>query len=97
MKKTVIAFVFVQTASGGQDEPSRLAAIPEVEEVHRIAGEESYVLRIRTASVEELGRVVSQKIEAIGSVFSTRTTVVLKTFKQRRPVIFDTRIAMHSS
>ena len=60
-----------------------LARIPEVEELHRIAGEDCYVVRVGVESTEELGRLVRDKIERIKSVHSTRTTLVLKTLKDK--------------
>lgn len=81
MKDTLVAFVFVQTEFREDKTAALLARIPEVEELHRIAGEDCYVVRVRVSSTDELGRLVRQKIERIKSVLSTRTTLVLKTLK----------------
>ncbi|HSB07978.1 MAG TPA: Lrp/AsnC ligand binding domain-containing protein [Blastocatellia bacterium] len=83
MKKSLLAFVFVQTDPRGFNAAALLARIPEVEELHRVAGEDCYVARVRAENTEELGRLVKDKIERIGAVCSTRTTLVLKTFKER--------------
>src|SRR6266705_4509855 len=81
MRDTLVAFVFVQTQLRDLKTATLLARIPEVEELHRIAGEDCYVARVRVESTEELGRLVRDKIERIKSVHSTRTTLVLKTLK----------------
>ena len=81
MRDTLVAFVFVQTQPRDLKTATLLAKIPEVEELHRIAGEDCYVVRVRVESTEELGRLVRDKIERIKSVQSTRTTLVLKTLK----------------
>jgi Lrp/AsnC family leucine-responsive transcriptional regulator len=81
MRNTLVAFVFVQTQLRDLKTATLLARIPEVEELHRIAGEDCYVVRVRVESTEELGRLVRDKIERIKSVHSTRTTLVLKTLK----------------
>lgn len=80
MGDTLVAFVFVQTQLRDGKTATQLARIPEVEELHRIAGEDCYVVRVRVESTEELGWLV-RDIERIKSVHSTRTTLVLKTLK----------------
>ena len=83
----MIAFVFLQTAPQQGDAAKFVARIPEVEEVHRVAGEDSYIVRVRVANTEDLGRLVRERIETIKSVSSARTTLVLKTFKDKEPGI----------
>ncbi len=83
MRDTLVAFVFVQSQAREGKTATLLARIPEVEELHRIAGEDCYVVRVRVASTEQLGRLVRDKIERIKSVHSTRTTLVLKTLKDK--------------
>lgn len=83
MNDTLVAFVFVQTQFRTAKTAALLARIPEVEELHRIAGEDCYVVRVRVSNTEHLGRLVRDKIEGIKSVHSTRTTLVLKTLKDK--------------
>jgi Lrp/AsnC family transcriptional regulator, leucine-responsive regulatory protein len=86
MTDTLIAFVFVQAEFRGGKVATQLARIPEVEELHRVTGEDCYVVRVRVSSTEQLGLVVRDKIERIKSVQSTRTTLVLKTLKDKTAV-----------
>lgn len=83
MTDSLIAFVFVQTQFRDSKTATLLARMPEVEELHRIAGDDSYVLRVRVSNTEQLGRLVRDKIERIRSVHSTRITLVLKTLKDK--------------
>lgn len=83
MNNSLTAFIFLRTDGCGGDTAALLARIPEAEEVHRVAGEDCYVVRLRVADTDALGRVVRDKIEGIKAVSSTRTTLVLKTLKQR--------------
>ena len=85
MKHSLLAFVFVQTQSRAGDPATLLARIPEVEEVHRVAGEDCYLVRVRVSSPEQLGGLIRDRIERIKSVSSTRTTIVLKTLKDKEP------------
>lgn len=86
MTDSLTAFIFVQTESREDRTAALIARMPEVEELHRIAGEDCYVIRVRVPSTDELGRLVRDKIERIKSVHSTRTTLVLKTLKDKREV-----------
>ncbi len=81
----MLAFVFLQTTPLRADAAKLVSRIPEVEEVHRVAGEDSYIVRVRVANTEDLGRFVKDKIETIKSVSSARTTLVLKTLKDKEP------------
>lgn len=93
MRASLVAFVFIQTQFHDAKTASDLGQIPEVEELHRVAGEDCYVVRLRVASTEHLGRLVRDKIERISSVLSTRTTVVLKTFKDKQTSAVKARTA----
>jgi len=84
MGDSLVAFIFVQTQFRGGNTAAMLSRIPEVEELHRIAGEDCYVVRVRVKNTEQLGRLVRDKIERIKSVHSTRTTLVLKTLKDKQ-------------
>lgn len=84
MPESVVAFVFVQTQFREGKTAALLARMPEVEELHRIAGDDCYVLRVRVSNTEQLGLLIREKIERIRSVHSTRTTLVLKTLKDKQ-------------
>ena len=75
-------FVTVKTSECGSDAEEALAAIPEVLEVHDVAGEDCFLLKVRTKDTDALGRLLREKIKPIPTVSGTRTTVVLQTFKE---------------
>ncbi|MEQ1604379.1 MAG: Lrp/AsnC family transcriptional regulator [Pyrinomonadaceae bacterium] len=75
-------FVTVKTSECGSDAEEALAAIPEVLEVHDVAGEDCFLLKIRTKDTDALGKLHREKIRTIPSVISTKTIVVLQTFKE---------------
>lgn len=78
----LLAFVFVRTNECGDGTDELLAEIPEVLEVHDVAGEDSYLLKVRAESTEDLARLLREKLKALPNVLSTRTTVVLQTVKE---------------
>ncbi len=79
----LVAFVFVRTADrpGQTSTGEELAQLPEVLEVHHVAGEDCFLLKVRAADTEALGRLLRERIGAVRSVTSTRTTIVLETVK----------------
>ncbi|MBM9537953.1 Lrp/AsnC ligand binding domain-containing protein [Desulfobulbus alkaliphilus] len=87
-----IAFVEVRTRSvGDRPETGRsLAAVPEVQEVHYVAGEDCYLVKLRVADTAELAVVIREKIAGIHEVVATRTATVLRTYKEtaRIPIRF---------
>ncbi len=68
------------------DVPERLADIGAVESCYSVAGDESYLLKVRVASPAAL-EMVLQQIREAGNV-STRTTVVLTTPYEQRGQYF---------
>lgn len=79
---SLLAFVFVQTDEKlGNESCDGLMQIPEVQEVHNVAGEDCYLVKVRTKDTESLSLLI-RKILSIPLVRSTRTTVVLETKKE---------------
>ncbi len=78
------AFVFVRADErvGSSATALRLSKLPEVQEVHHVAGEDCYLVKVRVQDAADLGRLLREKVGVIGSVRSTRTTVVLETIKE---------------
>lgn len=65
------------------DSPDRLSHLRAIEACHSVAGDESYILKVRVASPTALEELL-QEIRAAASV-STRTTIVLSTPYENRP------------
>ena len=78
------AFVLVRANERvGQDQAGeRLAALPEVQEVHHVAGEDCYLVKVRVADAHALGRLLREEFGAVDTVTSTRSTIVLSTLKE---------------
>ncbi|GGS64886.1 Lrp/AsnC family transcriptional regulator [Nonomuraea spiralis] len=67
------------------DAPVRLAHLSAIEACHSVAGDESYILKVRVASPVALEDLL-QQIRASANV-STRTTVVLSTPYEHRALV----------
>jgi Lrp/AsnC family leucine-responsive transcriptional regulator len=78
------AFVFVRTNEMpvGQRAAQALAAINEVLEVHHVAGEDCFLVKVRASDTRDLHRLIRERIGIIPQVTSTRTTIVLETVKE---------------
>jgi Lrp/AsnC family leucine-responsive transcriptional regulator len=60
----------------------RVLALPGVLECHRVAGPESYLLKVRTESTSTLDQLLVQHLRTIPGVSSTQTTIVLASVKE---------------
>jgi Lrp/AsnC family transcriptional regulator, leucine-responsive regulatory protein len=80
----VLAFVMLQADAWMGEPPTRdtLAGIAEIQEAHVIAGAASLLVKIRTATTEQLQAVLRRLFE-IDGVTGTETIVVLETFFER--------------
>ena len=80
----MLAFVAVRGSESASEErvAQALAALPEVLEVHLVAGDDCYLIKIRARDAEHLGVLLRTKIGRIAGVRSTRTTIVLETVKE---------------
>jgi Lrp/AsnC family leucine-responsive transcriptional regulator len=81
------AFVAIKPIDPSQpdDAPERLRHLDAIEACHSVAGEESYLLKVRVADLGDLERLL-QRIRAAAAV-STRTMVVLSTPYEGRPPV----------
>lgn len=77
----LLAFIFVRVEErpGVAHAGEVLAHIPGVQEVHHIAGEDCYLVKVRAKDTRSLGRLLNEGFSAVPNVTSTRTTVVLHT------------------
>lgn len=66
-----------------------VSRIPEVLEVHDVAGEDCYLVKLRTKDTESLFRLLRDEFGKIEAVESTRTTIVLRTVKETTKIPFD--------
>lgn len=80
----VLAFVMLEANAWMGDPATReaLAAIPEIDEAHVVAGATSLLVKVRTATTEDL-QAVLRRIFEVDGVTGTRTVVVLQTFFTR--------------
>lgn len=93
---TAFIYVRAQDKVGELDTGERLKQHPNVLEVHHIAGEDCYLVKVRSTDTEELGRMLRTDFSQMPGVQSTRTTIVLGTLKEslRIPVPEERGVAI---
>lgn len=84
LEQGMLAYIFIkaQDAIGDQKIGKQLAALPEVLEVHDIAGDDGYLIKVRTRDTQGLVGLMRQSLSKIKGIISTRTTIVLDTLKE---------------
>jgi len=85
----LLAFIFIKAADGlGCNTTGQaLAKIPEVQEVHQIAGEDCYLVKVRTNDSTTLMGLMRNKFSKIPNILSTKTTIVLETVKEDQKLV----------
>src|SRR4051812_37159853 len=67
----------------------KVKALDEVLECHRVAGEESYLLKVKTRNTRSLDRLLVEVLRTIPGVTRTHTTIVLAPIKEETHVHAD--------
>jgi len=80
----LLAFIFVHADEkiGGLEIGRKIAKFPEVQEVHQVAGEDCYLVKVRIADTDALGRLLRDSFGALPAIRTTRTTIVLSSVKE---------------
>lgn len=80
----LVAFIMIRTRDGSLDHDIglALAALPEVQEVHRVVGDDCFIAKVRVRDTDALARLLEERLPRIGSIGSPRTTIVVKTLKE---------------
>ncbi len=66
-----------------------MQALEEVLECHRVAGADSYLLKVRTENTASLDSLLVETLRTIAGVTRTHTTIVLSSVKETTRVHVD--------
>lgn len=64
----------------------KVLAMPDVLEAHRVAGQDSYILKVKTANTRTLDSLLVETLRTIAGVTRTNSTIVLSTLKEETHV-----------
>lgn len=79
-----IVFLLLRTTEmiGEIGAAKKIAEIPEVQEVHHVAGEDCYIVKLRVKDNKELASIMRNKLGKIKSISSSKTIIVLESIKE---------------
>jgi Lrp/AsnC family transcriptional regulator, leucine-responsive regulatory protein len=91
LSRGLVAFIMVQTGDNAREynTGALLAEMPEVQEVHRVVGEDCFIVKVRVQDTDALAALLEHRIQAIPSIASTRTTIVVKTVKETNHIALE--------
>ncbi len=84
----LVAFIFVRVDDHHDvvEEADKtavlLAAMPSVQELHHLAGEDCFLVKVRARDTNDLYRILKEEFGQFKSIRSTRTSIVLNTVKE---------------
>jgi len=83
--KPLLEFIFVTDTnpSLGFDTAAALSRVAGLKEVHKIAGDDCYLLKVGASGTDELDRIIEREINPGQSVKRVRTTTVLGSVAER--------------
>ena len=92
LDQNLLSFIFIKTSDiiGEQGVAYLLAEIPEVQEVHDIAGDDGYLVKVRKNDAAGLVYLMRNTLGKIEGIISTRTTIVLETIKEEQKLVIPT-------
>jgi Lrp/AsnC family leucine-responsive transcriptional regulator len=84
LDRGLLAFVSVQVRNLNEsfEVQNLIAAIPEVQELHHVAGDDCFLLKVRVANTTALDDLLRNRLGSIAAIRNTRTTIVLATAKE---------------
>lgn len=85
----LLAFIAMKASDsiGCSTTALELAEIPEVQEVHHIAGDDCYLVKVRTADSASLMALMRDQFSKIPNILSIRSTIVLETVKEQQQLV----------
>ncbi len=84
----LVAFIFVRVddrddiLGRAESTAEALSRLPSVLELHHLAGEDCFLLKVRARDTDDLYRMLRDDIGRFKAIRATRTTIVLKTVKE---------------
>lgn len=80
----ILAFVHVLLERPEHSAPflERVAGLPEIQECHHVTGEWNYLLKVRTGTMPDLERLLTEGLKALPGVVRSHTAIALSSPKE---------------
>ena len=91
----LVAFIFMRVddrddqLGSAESTAEALSAMPFVLELHHLAGEDCFLVKVRARDTDDLYRILRDEFGRFKTIKSTRTTIVLKTVKETTRLPLD--------
>ena len=87
----LVAFLTVKTNESANDAEigKKLSHRPKVQEVHYVAGDDAFLVKVRGTDLEEIDHLIREKIKSIDGVLSIKTSIAFTTFKETSQIPID--------
>ncbi|MCO4292276.1 Lrp/AsnC family transcriptional regulator [Solitalea sp. MAHUQ-68] len=84
LNQKLLAFIFVKSSTAPNScwQDNSIKDLPGIQEVHHIAGDDCFLIKIRTEDSQSLVKWMREELSKIQGIISTRTTIVLETLKE---------------
>jgi len=92
VQQKLLAFIFIRSSEGftcSSKTAQALSKIPEVQEVHHVAGEDCFLVKVRTEDSASLMELMRNSLKKIPNIASTKTTIVLETVKEQQQLVIE--------
>jgi Lrp/AsnC family leucine-responsive transcriptional regulator len=89
--RAMVAFLTVKTNENANDAEigKKLAHRPKVQEVHYVAGDDAFLVKVRGTDLEEIDHLIREKIKSINGVLSIKTSIAFTTYKETSRIPID--------
>jgi len=80
----LLAFISIKSSTGPGDLNigEYLKQMPQVLELHNIAGDDCYIIKVRATDPQSLAHFMRNSLGRVPGIVSTKTTIVLETLKE---------------
>jgi Lrp/AsnC family leucine-responsive transcriptional regulator len=80
----LLSFISIKSSTGPGDLNigEYLKQMPEVLELHNIAGDDCYIIKVRATDPQSLAHFMRNSLGRVPGIVSTKTTIVLETLKE---------------
>ncbi|MEO1049665.1 MAG: Lrp/AsnC family transcriptional regulator [Bacteroidota bacterium] len=87
----LLAFILIRSIDkpGSCETTDALLALPEILELHEVAGEDCQLIKVRACDAKSLSDFMKEKLGQIGTITSTKTLIVLDTLKEDTKLVID--------
>jgi Lrp/AsnC family transcriptional regulator, leucine-responsive regulatory protein len=98
MGRGLVAFISLRASDRAEREEleARLLRVPEIQEIHCVAGEDCYLLKVRVPDVDALRTLLYEKMPT-DMIVGTKTTIALSNVEESGRLPVDPAIMVSSS